>query len=233
MKLLPAVLASLAVAVLCAVSQCFADYYLDIHPVWSIWLIGTLVGLTAWCVSKGSGRYRLGMAAMLFTLLAFLSIHISLQYISVEQRQAQVETLSNDPEGHLWSIATEIAEEWQDAGRTLDWPNGANVSNALHESDFPVDVWSEANKRWNAMSPEEQREEKLFQQALRSALNTQVASAGGVQRLVLRDAIAHLPPLTFLFLVLGLFTAYRFGAGFERISLDSNLPDGTSSDASC
>ena len=68
---------------------------------------------------------------------------------------------------HLWLldreyvisfVADEVLAEYQELGVELEWPPGADREASLSRDDYPLEVWEEAVVRWQALSPEEQRD---------------------------------------------------------------------------
>ncbi len=68
---------------------------------------------------------------------------------------------------HLWLldreyvisfVADEVVNEYTELGVELEWPAGADREASLSRDDYPVEVWEEAVVRWQALSPEQQRD---------------------------------------------------------------------------
>lgn len=68
---------------------------------------------------------------------------------------------------HLWLldreyvisfVADEVVNEYIELGVELEWPPGADREASLSRDDYPVEVWEEAVVRWQALSPEQQRD---------------------------------------------------------------------------
>lgn len=59
---------------------------------------------------------------------------------------------------HVWVawLADDVVEEHMDAGRAVNWPPGYDYDSAWREPHYPTDVWAEAVRRWEGMSPPEQ-----------------------------------------------------------------------------
>lgn len=216
------------IALGCSLLWISSAYRWDLNPTWAAWPVGVLVGLAVWFGGQRTFSRRNGLLAAAVTLAAIATSLYVIERIHVRQIRAQQNVLDSQEEGYLWPIATEIAEEWEQEGKSLDWPEGADLENALYEADFPADVWAAAQTRWNTLTPEEQRKEILFQKAMSSALHTQFSAAGSEQRLILRETVAHMPVITLLFIALSLGTAYLIGTGNDN----SSRAQGSSSETS-
>lgn len=67
-------------------------------------------------------------------------------------------TVERDKEVLITYVADGVVEEWEAAGRTVEWKDGVDPNHAWKRSDYPTNIWTEATDRWNAMTPEERRE---------------------------------------------------------------------------
>jgi hypothetical protein len=56
--------------------------------------------------------------------------------------------------------AAVVTEEWKQAGRKVDTPLSEPDEEAPLSAYYAPDVWTEAQKRWAGLSPEEQQERK-------------------------------------------------------------------------
>jgi 3-hydroxybutyryl-CoA dehydrogenase len=56
------------------------------------------------------------------------------------------------------AIADDVAIEYEEAGRELEWPPGSSWETAEYERDYPADLWADAKGRWEYMLPSEQDE---------------------------------------------------------------------------
>lgn len=105
-------------------------------------------------------------------------------------------------------VANEVAAEWEESGRTVDWPGHTPASGVSGPSDYPQDVWAEAERRWESMTPPERR-----------AVEDEAAKS--VDGLLIRGQIVALALLASLslwdLLWVGLagMSAFRLGHGTE------------------
>lgn len=57
---------------------------------------------------------------------------------------------------HIVYLADTLVEEYLASGKSVDWPIGMTQENAFYEEDYPAELWSDAQQRWDAMSMDEQ-----------------------------------------------------------------------------
>lgn len=172
------------------------------------WGIGGFVGVvTAAAAGKDKGD-GLGIVAALIAVLAILGGKYGAGYALVQKAIAANPPVVIDDNYLMVMQATEVAEEWEQGGKTLSWPAGQNLESAEQKEHFPADVWTEAMKRWDA-TPTEERER------IRTAMiqgQAQFRSTLG-SSLTWDTFKAMFDAWDALFIGLALFTAFRLGSG--------------------
>jgi hypothetical protein len=205
-----AILGGLAGGILGAAAWAALAYFANLEVGWIAWGIGLLVGLG---VLIGNGRERSHAAGVVAVVLSVLSIvagkYASVQIAFTGSRSPFNQTLSridSDTPFVVSYLADSVAEAYQSQGRAVDWPG--NPDDTRDEpSDYPPDVWSAAQARWDAMSPEGQA-------AYRDALRQQTSEMASVmqQGIMMQAFKGTFGALDLVFLGLAIVTAWRIAA---------------------
>lgn len=127
---------------------------------WVAWGIGALVGLGFRLGAKDLGTPATGVLAAAVALLAVLAGKYTVVYLYTHEYLADHTVspeLASSDEFVLSCVADGVIEEWQSAGRFVQWPNGVDPDAAATESDYPPAAWAEAEARWAAMTPADQQ----------------------------------------------------------------------------
>lgn len=137
-----------------------------------------------------------------------------------EQANLRIAPLLANKSLHLVYLADEIVYEWADAGTPMEWPEGSSIETALHESDYPAEVWAEAQSRWSQLSADAQHE---FQQ---NVIETEVARFAPHeeqinQEMLIEGFVASLGVFDVIWLGLAVFSAFRIGSIGSEQSAES------------
>ncbi len=130
-------------------------YYTGYEIGWIAWGIGALVGFVAAKAAGDAAGDGLGIVAAVIAVLAILGGKYATGYALTQKFVASAPAPVFDDAFFQVMQATEVAEEWQDAGKTLNWPAGMDLETAEAKEHFPADVWKEAMKRWDETPAEE------------------------------------------------------------------------------
>jgi hypothetical protein len=104
-------------------------------------------------------------------------------------------------------LADSVAEAYEGQGRTIVWPDPSDESRD-EPADYPEDVWSAAQTRWDSMSTADQ---DAYRQRLRDRTSQMAAL---VQPGMMMEAFkGTFGALDLVFLGLAIFTAWRIAAG--------------------
>jgi hypothetical protein len=109
-------------------------------------------------------------------------------------------------------LADSIVEEYEEEGRSLDWPPGKDVDTAWRAPHYPPEVWADAVKQWEEMSPADRAE---YSSSIKAFLTRLVAEAKAAE-------VADLFMQSFslfdvLWAVLAIGTAAKLGAAGARV----------------
>lgn len=110
------------------------------------WLVGVLAGVTVRAVSNEDLGSASGAAALVAALLCIVIGKLGVSYLMVRNFNG----LLVSAEEATSYIADIVVRDRQRAGQSLQWPAGVNSREAYEASDYPFDVWTEAEARWNA-----------------------------------------------------------------------------------
>ena len=129
-----------------------------------------------------------------------------------------------NPEFVIAYIADDIVFDWQAKGKTLEWPQGKESDSAWFEPDYPQEVWAEAKRRWDEMSPQEQSE---YEDTVRDVLLAEwIIFLPQIQRDAVNWGFIHMfSPYDALWIVLAVGAAYKLGAGGSRNEVEPSAVD--------
>jgi hypothetical protein len=148
-------------------------YFTGLEIGWIAWGIGMLVGIGVRLVGSQEIAYfdktqrrmvrsRVGaegpLAGMVAAVLAVVSVlagKYALVHLFLSAPAASLEDYLED-DTMISSIADEVVVEFESQGRAVSWPAGVNPEEAYERADYPPEIWTEAESRWNAL-PEEER----------------------------------------------------------------------------
>lgn len=105
-------------------------------------------------------------------------------------------------------LADQLVEEYENAGKTLTWPEGFDVDTATQPEEYPADLWQDVEARWATMTPDHQEQ---FRQAHIDVVMSEIAVAHGEA-----DAAAFTESFNYFDLIFGVLatlTAFRLGSG--------------------
>ncbi len=116
------------------------------------WGIGVLAGVAVRAMAKEDCGLASGVAAVLAAIIGVGCGRTAVVALLVMGGQQPTK------EDALVVLADVVARERQRAGERLRWPMGQSAATAEEQGDFPPGVWAEAERRWDGLSPDEQRQ---------------------------------------------------------------------------
>jgi hypothetical protein len=135
-------------------------YFTNYEIGWIAWGVGITTGLGVAAACKDGGMVT-GVLAAIIALVALLAGKYIVVQLFVDEGFGDVasEYAQNITEVNLIAaIADDVAIEYEEAGRELEWPPGSSWETAEYERDYPADLWADAKGRWEYMLPSEQDE---------------------------------------------------------------------------
>ena len=185
--------------------------YANLEIGWIAWGIGALVGFGA---AKGAGGECSPATGALAVAVAVLSI-VGAKYAVAVVGVAEVMAGSDAPiEGEyaISYMADDVVIEFEEEGRSMDWPDGAGYVIPTSEEHYPEDVWALAEERWNSLTSEEQQ--VLIQAWTEGRDEGQAAFAAQLRGEWFRGSFAA---IDLLFFGLAVVTAFKIGAGTHAV----------------
>ncbi len=198
-------------------------YFTGLEIGWIAWGIGMLVGIGVRVVGSqevatfdkvqkrmvrttvGAEGPVAGMVAAVLAVVSVLAGKYALVHLFVSAPASSIEDFLED-DAMISSIADQIVVEHESAGRPVSWPAGVTADEAYERTDYPPEIWTEAESRWNAVPPEEKESFKAAQAELIGAAFESMEGAQGSMFL------ASFGAFDLLWFGLAAVTAFRLGA---------------------
>jgi hypothetical protein len=113
-------------------------------------------------------------------------------------------------------LADSVVEEYEAEGRALDWPPAMNVDTAWRAPHYPPEVWAEAVRQWEEMTPADQAE---YSSSIKAFLTELVAEAKAEDMADLTKVgfMQSFSLFDILWAVLAVGTAAKLGAAGARV----------------
>jgi hypothetical protein len=159
-------------------------------------LVGGLAGFGMAMGNKGRGGAGAGFIAGVVACLAILGSRFAVMHMGVREfiRAGSAVT----PEVAVLEVAAQVAEEFEAQGIEYD--------DSLYEDGYPEVVLDEAQRRWDALAPDEQ---ESYMQALRVHYATEGNQVAGLITVI--ATVVDFGLFGFVWVALGAGTAYRIG----------------------
>jgi phosphate/sulfate permease len=208
MRFIGGIIGGVVAGLLGAIIWTLIAYFAHVQLGIIAWLIGGMVGVGVALGCKKDTGSETGALAAIIAVLAILGGKYATAWAYVRSDPVpHVAFTDNDAKVYT---AHEVVAEFEEASKTLKWPEGQNDDIADEESHFPKDVWKEAVGRWDAKSSEEQATFKAERdaefRALVSAMEKKFVNAAFKQSFSV---------LSFVFIAFALFTAFKVGGGMS------------------
>jgi hypothetical protein len=190
-------------------------YFTGYELGWIAWVVGGLVGFGVLVGSAGERSNAAGVVAVVVAVMALLGAkYMTVQMLlgnDAEITDAFVSGLQED-ELVISYIADDVAAQFADQGRPVNWPAGVDPSQATTRVEYPPDVWSVAQGRWDDMSLTEREQ---FRADLTEMVSANVTEAMEAIRGELTQVgfMGSFGALDLIFFGLAVVTAYKVAAG--------------------
>ncbi|MEM1445661.1 MAG: hypothetical protein AAGF84_06365 [Planctomycetota bacterium] len=184
--------------------------FADIEIGWIAIGVGALVGFGVALGSRG-GSPATGMVAALIAVLSIVGGKYAAVSVLINSHGSELvsEEMFADDVFVTSYVADDVLMEMGTEGMALEdleWPATADFENPDGPEDYPADVWAEADRRWSAMSAEDQTAYRNEKQAMAEA--GFAAMRGDLQYEAFKSMFGG---LDLLFLGLAIFMAYKLG----------------------
>lgn len=124
-------------------------YFANLEVGWIAWIIGGLAGLGVRAAAKRKGG---GAAAFAASIAAALCIIVGKVGAVAPFAFNPTYDAIADREILISYFADDVVFERDRAGATIDWPGGQRPEVPQQRSEYPADVWIEAEARWDALT---------------------------------------------------------------------------------
>ncbi len=111
-------------------------------------------------------------------------------------------------ESMVVQFADEIVELRMQENKPVRWPGAKTLVDAESKEDYPQDIWAEAERKWNQLTPDERDKKKQELDDLRKQAVDEFAA--GLQGRAFEESFG---PWDLLWAALAVVTAYKIGAG--------------------
>ncbi len=198
-------------------------YFSGLEIGWIAWGIGMLVGIGVRVVgsqevaafdkvqkrmvrsTEGAAGPVAGMVAAVLAVVSVLAGKYALVHLFLSAPATSIEDYLED-DTMISSIADQIVIDHESGGRPVSWPAGVTAEEVYERADYPPEIWTEAESRWNAIPPEEKENLKKAQAELIGAAFENMEGAQSSMFL------ASFGAFDLLWFGLAAVTAFRLGA---------------------
>lgn len=180
------------------------SFYTGYEVGFIAWGIGLLVGIGMIAGAQDQASGATGAVAAVIALAAVLGGKYATVHLAFEDLVQASGGWTYTEHDMLVVHADEVVVEWEDEGRTVDWPSGMTIDEAYEEEDYPPEVWAEARTRWDALSDQDQKTMLAEYQAGAQAAMSQARQEGFLRSFSLFDI---------LWIGLAVVTALKLGSG--------------------
>jgi hypothetical protein len=182
MSMVTGVVASVVGGAVGAVAWAGVAYATEREIGWIAWGVGALAGYGMSLGLKGVCDRASGFVAALIALAAVGAGKYAVVRLSAHDAVAEYGDGPVIDYDVVSILADEVAVEWEEEGRSLEWPADMSMQEAFEAEDYPAGVWEEAEARFAAMTPGAlavKKQEIAEQRAVVLALvERQIAAAG-------------------------------------------------------
>ncbi len=182
---------------------------------WIAWGIGVFVGLGVALGNRGEGSTAAGVLAAAVAIMAVVvGKYLTVRMLVPEKAALVANAVAalDDPELLVSYLADDVVSELEAQGTPVVWPAGVDPHQAAHKVEYPPEVWTAAQSRWDGMSPEDReayrRDRRARIELAAAAFHETIARSGFLHAFGLMDLI---------FFGLAVATAFKIGrAGTGR-----------------
>ncbi len=182
-------------------------YYGNYEVGWIAWGIGLLVGLGVRIAAGEEDGVPPGVVAIVVAVLAIAMSKYLVISLAVSNYVGDP-TVNVTDQDLISEQADQVAEEWEAAGQEVKWPDFDPLADIPFEEYYPADVWEEGKKRWQKLTPEQQKEATEQQEREAEKLVEIVK-----EELMKEGFSKSFTPWDLLWFGLAAFTAFKLGSG--------------------
>lgn len=189
-------------------------YYANFEIGWIAWVIGFLSGFGvryAGSMDDQEGSAAKGVMAAAIACGAILIAKIIVVAMFVGDVSDEIVNMANriscTDENAVALMADENVKELTEQGKPVAWPPGVTFETAEKKSDYPAEIWKQAETRWNDLNDQQKDD---FKQAKKQQMIDAADAIAGSIGPSLKDSFS---PWDLLWFGLALVTAFQIGNG--------------------
>jgi hypothetical protein len=182
--------------------------------------VGFLAGFGMGFGARDDTGTHTGVVAVVIALGAILvgkygAVHLAIEKAAEEvQKSGIVSTAATMDDAQIY-VAHLLVEEYQAAGKPINWPNGAAPEKFTSYADFPKDVWADMEARWLTLTSTQQEGYRVAaEQRFKAKFET---IKGTIEQ---EGFLASFSFFDILWAFLAIGAAYKLGAGIGDDSDD-------------
>ncbi len=187
-------------------------YFAHLEVGWIAWVVGFLTGVgvryAAYLNNEDASFAKGALACIMAVGAIFLAKFLVFSLLTSGRGSEPVVHRAMpkrfDDEEMVAAMAGDLADEATERGEKIAWPPGASLDTAAQKSDFPPNIWKNAQDRWNRMGPKERQEATRVRMLLAMAVAEQSRRP---------DFGEFFTPWDLLWFGLAIVTAYKVGVG--------------------
>jgi len=189
-------------------------YFTGYEVGWVAWGVGGLVGFGVVLGNSGNRSRAAGIIAVVITVMALMAAkYTTVQLVLADGSEITEALVSGLQEDELVVsyIADDVVVEFMSDDIPVHWPVGVDPSQATTQVEYPADVWSIAQSRWDGMVLTEREE---YRSSLEEMVTANLALALDELRGELAQVgfIGSFGFLDIIFFGLAIATAYKVAA---------------------
>jgi len=192
-------------------------YYAEVEIGWIAWGVGILVGAGVAVGARGNISWLTGgIAAVIALVSVFGGRYAVFKIWTEEQLGSTQQVIAYTEQDALQELIDEMAQERIDNGETVAFKNGTTIEDAYYPDDYPDDLVTAVQQRWDSWSPDERRAYTASKEA-----QTRRQFANAKADIAEAGFLDEFGPIDVLFAALAVFSAFGVGAtGFDYFEGD-------------
>ncbi|MEM1167200.1 MAG: hypothetical protein AAGI30_13025 [Planctomycetota bacterium] len=131
------------------------SYYGNVEIGWIAWAIGAAVGFAVAVGTSGEGGATPATIAVVIAAASVLGGKYAATAMHVDEVIDAQHIVVTD-EVAITYVCDSLLEEAFEEGEPMTWPDGRDVEGGYTQSDYPADLWTEAETLYASWSPDEQ-----------------------------------------------------------------------------
>ncbi|MEZ6069342.1 MAG: hypothetical protein R3C10_03515 [Pirellulales bacterium] len=134
-------------------------YYADMQIGWIAWGIGAVVGIAMIAVGR-EGSLLLALCSLVIvfcSIIAGKAMAINMLISDMQADGSLPGVLEMTDENYISMLADDIAQNREDAGQQVIWPDVDYDEDYSVQDEYPADIWQQATAKWGDLGPDGQQ----------------------------------------------------------------------------